>query len=941
MNPLVQLTALGQSPWFDYIRRGMILSGELQAMIEHDGLMGITSNPSIFEKSIGGSADYTPAIKQLAEHPIHVKQLYETLAIRDIQDAAELLYPVYVRTEGRDGYVSLEVSPHLAYHTQESIDEAVRLHHAVGRDNVMIKIPATSEGIPAIEHLITQGINVNVTLLFSVETYAQVAWAYIAGLEKRAAFGQDVRMASVASFFISRIDTWIDNRLSALENAETDAGRQIHLQALSGKAAIANAKIAYLKFQEIFSHPRFLALQSRGARVQRLLFGSTGTKNPKYADTYYVDTLIAPDTVNTLPVTTFNAFRDHGRVSDSLLTGLDEAKESLRLLSECGINLHRVTDELLRDGVQLFSDAFTQLLCTLSEKRRGILGARLNRQMDDVVNDAAVQAQLTALQQDQFVPRLWAEDATLWPPEAADTIRQGLGWLHAPDWTPEQSARRQALATSIHREGFTHILLMGMGGSSLCPHVLRELFGVIPGKPALHILDSTLPTQIRQIEAAIDPEKTLYILASKSGTTLEVMAFYQYFFDRMRQIKGERAGAHFVAITDAESPLSQLAREKHFRDILPGRSNIGGRYAALSYFGMFPAELMGIDVTRLLDRARLLRYECDPVVPLNQNPGVMLGVILGEMARRGQDKLTWIASPSVRPLGLWLEQLIAESTGKNDTGIIPIHDEPVGRPEVYGRDRLFVYLRDMVGAEEAQDQQVEALKKAGHPVVRIELAEQINIGQEFFRWEMATAVAGSILGVNPFDQPHVEESKTQTRNILLGGRPELSDDVPLIIADGIRIDADVENRAALQGQKTLRGALFAHLSRLDEGDYVALLAYLPQTETHHQALQAIRRTIRDQKKVATTLGYGPRFLHSTGQLHKGGPNTGLFIQITAEMGTDLPIPGEHYTFGMLTAAQAMGDAIALSQRNRRLIRIHLGADIQSGLDHLLQALEHP
>jgi transaldolase/glucose-6-phosphate isomerase len=937
MNPLVQLNALGQSPWFDYISRGMILSGALQAMIENDGLMGITSNPSIFEKSIGSSADYTPALKQLADRPINVKQIYEMLAVRDIQDAADLLYPVYARTAGRDGYVSLEVSPDLADCTQESIDEAIRLHHAVGRDNVMIKVPATPEGIPAIEALIGRGININVTLLFCVERYAEVAWAYIAGLERRAAAGGEIRrIASVASFFVSRIDTCVDNRLSALANATTDALRQTLLQSLMGKAAIANAKMAYLQFQEIFSHPRFLALAAQGAQVQRLLWGSTGTKNPNYPDTYYVETLIAKDTVNTLPVATFNAFRDHGQVKDSLLSGLDEARESLRLLAECGINLRAITDELLQDGVRLFSDAFTQLLRTLSEKRRNILGGRLNRQ---TYEDASVQTRLAQLQQERFVPRLWAEDVTLWPHEAADTIRQGLGWLHAPDWTAEQLARMTALATSIHSDGFTHILLMGMGGSSLCPLVLREMFGVLPGKPVLHVLDSTLPAEVRRVEAAIDPDRTLYILASKSGTTLEVMAFYRYFFDRMRQRMGDRAGERFIAITDAGSPLSRLAQEHRFRDILPGTPNIGGRYSALSWFGIAPAALMGLDAERLLERARILRYACAPAVPPDQNPCLVLGVILGEMARRGRDKITFLASPSARPLGLWLEQLIAESTGKNGRGIIPIHDEPVGPPAVYARDRLFVHLRDAADADEVLDQQVSALQKAGHPVVRMGLSDRMNIGQEFFRWEMATAIAGGLLGVNPFDQPHVEESKAHTRNILRGGA--LPEDAPLLIEDGIRIDADMENRTALAGQKGMREILEAHLARCSSGDYVAILAYLPQIA--HPALQTIRRLIRDRKRVATTLGDGPRFLHSTGQLHKGGPNTGLFIQITAEIGEDLAIPsetsGEVYTFGMLTEAQARGDAIALSQRHRRLIRIHLGADVPAGLSRLQQALQ--
>jgi transaldolase/glucose-6-phosphate isomerase len=945
MNPLIQLQEFGQSPWYDYIRRGLITSGELKTMIENDGLLGITSNPSIFEKAIGGSTDYNDSLKQVAADVTGIKEIYETLAIRDIQDAADLMRPAYEQTKTRDGYVSLEVSPDLAHNTEGTIEEALRLHKMVGRDNVLIKVPATPEGLPAIENLLSRGININITLLFSVDAYEKVAWAYISGLEKLAAKNGDIRnIASVASFFVSRIDSLVDSMLETKLKETTDPRRKAILQSLLGKVAIANAKIAYLKFQEIFANARFQALKKKGAKVQRVLWASTGTKNPRYPDTYYIDNLIGPDTVNTIPAATFNAFRDHGKVYSSLLTNLDEAKETMDHLADCGIDTNQVTQKLLVDAVRLFADAFDQLMSTISQKRKELLGPKLDQQSYALGKlDAAVQAKLKEFRQQGFVRRLWAKDPGLWQKDPAHQkiIRNSLGWLYIAEQQVHQLARIKDLAESVRAAGFKHALLLGMGGSSLCPEVFRRTFGVVSGYPELHVLDSTVPAQVRSFDKKVDLAKTLCIVSSKSGSTTEPIVFYQYFFDRMRKIKGDKAGENFIAITDPGSLLENLARESKFRDILPGVPDIGGRYSALSNFGIVPAAIMGVNIEHLLYRAERMRHSCDSVVPPEDNPGVVLGATLGELAKQGRDKVTFVTSPAISDLGAWLEQLIAESTGKEGKGIIPIDDEPLAPPEVYGNDRLFVYIRYTAGADTAQDKKVLALEKAGHPVARIELADLINLGEEFFLWEMATAVAGSILGIDAFDQPNVQESKDYTKAFLeefkKAGR--LAEEKPILVAEGIRIYGDDANQKALKGASSLKAMLAAHLGRIQAGDYVALTAYLERTEASHKALQTIRQRIRDKKRVATTLGYGPRFLHSTGQLHKGGPNSGVFLQITTDDAEDLSIPGEPYTFGVLKAAQALGDFLSLSKRNRRAIRVHLGPDVAAGLKLLQQAVD--
>ena len=497
----------------------------------------------------------------------------------------------------------------------------------------------------------------------------------------------------------------------------------------------------------------------------------------------------------------------------------------------------------------------------------------------------------------------------------------------------------------MRRDGFRHALLLGMGGSSLCPEVWAKTFGSIPGALELHVLDSTDPAQVRAVEAQLDLARTLVVVSSKSGSTLEPNIFKAYFFDRVKQTVGaDKAASRFVAITDPGSSLEKDAKAEGFRHIYAGVKSIGGRYSALSNFGLVPAAVMGLDVGRLLDHAAEMLNACAPTAPAADNPGLVLGTILGIAANRGVDKLTIVASPDIYDLGAWLEQLIAESTGKDGKGIIPVDREALGPPEVYGDDRLFAYLRLEDAPDAEQDAAIAALGQAGRPIVTIRVATKYALSEEFIRWEIATAIAGAVMGINPFNQPDVEASKVATRALTSEYEKTgtLPAEVPFFEGDGVKLFADpayVESLERAAGTtRTLSSRLKAHLDRLRPGDYFALLGYLDMNDEHEAALQRIRHRVRDRRLVATCLGFGPRFLHSTGQGYKGGPNTGVFLQITCDDAHDLPVPGQKYTFGVVKAAQARGDFQVLADRHRRALRVHLGADVAAGLRALGSAI---
>ena len=556
---------------------------------------------------------------------------------------------------------------------------------------------------------------------------------------------------------------------------------------------------------------------------------------------------------------------------------------------------------------------------------------------------ATVKSTIADWQSGGKMKRLWNRDASLW---TGSDEGSWLGWLDIIDEQIAQQDQLQKVAKEVQARGFEHVLLLGMGGSSLCPEVLRMTFGRIPHFPTLHVLDSTDPAQVKAFERQIDIAKTLFIVSSKSGSTLEPNIFKQYFFERAKQTVGaSKVGSHFIAITDPGSKMQQVAEGDHFLHVFFGRPSIGGRYSALSNFGMVPAAVMGLDTRKFLGRAAEMERACGASVTIEENPGAVLGIILGAAANAGRDKVTIITSPGISDLGAWMEQLLAESTGKIGKGIIPVDRETLASPEVYGSDRVFAYVRLETGVDPDQEAKVAAIEKAGHPVVRITMADTYDLGAEFFRWEIATAVAGAIIGINAFNQPDVEASKIATRSLTseYEKNGSLPPEKPIFEDAGVKLFTDEKNAAELAKgvgtDKSLTGYLKAHLSRIKAGDYFALLGYIQMNPEHEQSLQSMRQAVRDKKHVATCLGFGPRFLHSTGQAYKGGPNSGVFLQITCDDSVELPVPGQKYTFGVVKAAQARGDFQVLADRGRRALRVHLGSNLKAGLAALQAAVQ--
>lgn len=908
-NPLKGIGQLGQSVWYDTLSRDLLRSGELKRMVEQDGITGVTSNPTIFEKAIGGSKIYDRDIHELVDEGKDVYRIYEGLVVPDIQEAADLLHPVYERTGGIDGYVSLEASPELAYDTAATIAEVRHLFTLAERKNVMIKVPATAQGIPAVEELIASGININVTLIFSLDQYRGAAAAYIKGMKKWVASGGDPKqVASVASFFVSRVDTLIDERLEEI----SDPNMKPVARSLFGKAAIANAKMAYSIYKELFYDGLFAELRQKGVRPQRVLWASTSTKNPQYPDTYYVDPLLGLETVNTMPQVTIDAYRDHGEPYAGLEERLDEAREVFPKLEELGINVKKVMDELLEAGVKSFADSFQKLLDGIAQKRTRLLRGWGHRSACIGNLQKQVDKALARSDEQRVSEKLWAGDTSIWKDDSEhrSAIQQRLGWLHIVDTMRRETGRLKDFADEVKGSGFTTAVLLGMGGSSLAAEVFVSCYGVADGYLDLKVLDTTIPQSILDLERSVDLKRTLFLVSSKSGGTIEALSLYNYFFARVEQTVGEKAGEHFVAITDPGTNLGRLASEKKFRKVFLNPPDIGGRFSALSYFGLVPAALIGVDLDRMLIRASQAVESAGPEVPALENPGLWLGVIMGEAALAGIDKACFVLSPSYASFGYWLEQLIAESTGKEGKGIIPVEGEPIGDPGAYGNDRLFVYLR--LDSDGTYDQFISAMEKARHPVVTLRLHSAYDLGREIFRWEFATAVAGIILKIDPFDQPNVQESKDLTGRILHFYDREGT----MPVGEALQID-DPELPARLD----------TFLRQVSIGDYIAINAFIKRSKTSLDILQEVRKVLRDKFKVATTLGFGPRYLHSTGQIHKGGANKGLYIQITSEDPEDVQIPGEHYSFGVLKAAQSLGDYEALKKRGRRILRMHLASDL--------------
>jgi len=942
---LTDLKQYGQSVWLDYMSRHLLASGELLRLIAGDGLGGVTSNPTILEAAINKSTAYDEEIGLLARRGLSTNEIYTRIAVTDIAEAADILNPVWRQGGGADGYVSLEVSPALANDVEGTVREGLQLWKLLGRSNVMIKVPGTEAGFAAVRRLIAEGVNVNITTLFSLADYEAAARAYMAGLQDRAARGQDLRaLASVASVFVSRIDTAVDKDLDRSAAAARDAASRRALEALRGTAAIANIKLIYERFRQLFGAPEFQKLEALGARRQRPLWASTGTKNPKYRDVLYIEELVGADTVNTMPPGTLAAFRDHGRAGSNLDRDVEGARRILADLGRAGIVMPAILARLKGEALQAFVDSFAALMLGIDTKRKAALlrgryeiaGAGLGKELDRFNID---------LQLRGFVPGMWAKQAALWSDEAEDQKRIGnrLGWLESPELMAKNLPRLLAFAEAVRRDGVQHVVLLGMGGSSLAPEVIRAVLGVAPGAPAFTMLDSTDPAAVRAVERAVPIARTLFIVASKSGTTIEPNALCAFFKSRLVAAGVKEPGRHLVAITDEGTALHELAQQEGYRDIFVNPADIGGRYSALSFFGMVPAALMGLDVSGLLGWGRGMVNLCGPTNAIGQNPGVALGIVMGTAARAGRDKLTLITGPRLRPFGLWIEQLIAESTGKRGTGIVPVAGEKLGEAEVYGDDRLFVRLRLHGGDpdEHRRDGLVERLRAAGHPIVTIRLLEPLGIGAEFVRWEIATATAGAVLGINPFDEPNVQQAKDATKVLLkeYTATKRLPVPSPQATVDGVRLTFSQPALDKMGSPVAGAAAVRGFLDLMQAGDYLGILAYLPGEPAIESRLEQMRQAVRDGKRVATMFGFGPRYLHSTGQLHKGGANNGQFVLLTADVREDVEIPGEPFSFGVLELAQALGDFTSLSATGRRALHIHLPAADAATVDRACRLIE--
>ncbi len=917
MSSVIRLKLLGQSIWYDNLRRGLIKDGTFKGMIERREILGVTSNPSIFAKAISQSSDYDDDLQTMSWAGMDAKAMFYRLAIQDIQDVADLFRPYYDASGGEDGFVSLEVDPNLAHHTQATIEEVKHLWKTVNRPNLMVKIPATEAGLPAITECLAAGANINVTLIFSRKRYRAVMEAYLTGLEQRLEAGLKVSgIASVASFFVSRLESKADERLEAVINAGgTEAEKA---KSLKGKIAVDNTRLAYQDYEEIFSSERFKKLAEAGAQKQRPLWASTSTKDEAYSDIKYVSELVAENTVNTIPPRTLEAFLDHGAPAIRIYDKLDRAEADFHDLSELGISIDEITQELEDEGVQKFADSYNSLIESI-ESRRDTFRAGLGQLAE------AISSEVQAFKTGDMVGRIYRNDPTIWTEsqQGKDEIQKRLGWLDLPHESQALISDLGDFANECLDAGFTKALLLGMGGSSLAPETMSRILAEKNAGLDVIILDSTIPAQVRAAEAWVEYGQTVFIVASKSGTTSETLSLFEYFWSKAGKHLGEARSKHFIAITDPGSKLVAMGEAHRFRRIFTANPNVGGRYSALTHFGLVPAALMGIDLSTVLEQAAVSARKSSQSREIELNLSALVGIYLGLGAISGRDKLTLVTDSDLAPLGAWLEQLIAESSGKEGKGIVPVAEEPLVDIEQYGDDRLFVYLR----TDGEQDAFGDALKKAGHPLITLQAPGGGRLGAQFYRWEFAVAVACSLIGVNAFDQPDVQDNKNRTKQKIADYLEEKRLPEQESLWEG-KQGSQVFGLAfeGLKSCETPSEVIQAFIQLAGEGDYIAINAYVPRNAENEQRLTGLRKQILEKTGRATTLGFGPRFLHSTGQLHKGGAKNGLFIQITQEDKADLDIPGKGYSFGILARAQAQGDLEALLARERRAIRIHLPAE---------------
>ncbi|MEW5951380.1 MAG: bifunctional transaldolase/phosoglucose isomerase [Elusimicrobia bacterium] len=919
-----------QSLWLDNLSREMFANGFLISMKDKYLVSGLTSNPSIFEKALsknGGAYDFQ--ISVLSGKNISCEEILSDLMIQDIQMACDFFKPVWEESFGEDGFVSLEVSPLFSFDMESILKEAQMLYEKAGRENLLIKIPATESGLKAGKILLTKGIGVNFTLIFSPSVYQKVINTYDEALKETLTDQVKKKPFSVASFFVSRIDSAVDSALDEKAAASKDPAEINMILSLKGKAAVSWSILAYEKYLNFFLNGSRL---NQG--IQKLLWASTGAKNPSIPKSYYISQLALPATINTAPEDAIEDFDGSGYFNDEdIYSRIAQAKKTVSDLSFLGIDLEKISEDLTKQGVEKFIASHNALLKMVENKKNESAIKERNIVKGEKMN-------ISKLSSLNFADRLKEKDPSLWKedPESKIQIKNSLGWVDVPYKMKNKTEEIKKFAESVKKSGFEDAVLLGMGGSSLAPEVYRTLFQKT-GWPKLHVLDTTNPCAVYTVRSKVNLKKTIFIFASKSGSTVEPNSQFAYFYSELKKSGVKNPGINFIAITDKGTSLEKLAVSKKFAKIFINPSDIGGRFSALSYFGLVPAALCGADVSKLVEKACAAADES--LSSSFSNPAMALGSFMGENCLKGRDKLTLILSKKLKTLGLWIEQLVAESTGKEGTGIIPVCEDYPAQPSLYQNDRAFVTLEFENFSAQDYENSLNKLSQAGFPVLRLFLKDPYDLAAQFYYWEAATAAAGAILKINPFDQPDVQLSKTLTNKTLerFVKTGKLETEKPVFDSQRAAVYISDALKNSVKGKiKNYEDIFWEIFSALKENEYFAALAYLEPSPLNEKLLSSLITEIRKATASASFYSYGPRYLHSTGQLFKGGKDNGVFLILTYKSKKDIKIEGEKYTFWQLHMAQALGDFQALKEKNRRVIRIHIKKDLEKTLKKLAERI---
>ncbi len=930
MNAIKQARRLGQAFWLDNLTRKLIRDGDLKRRISEQAITGVTSNPAIFHQAIGFSDEYDDDIRKLVQDGCTIPEVYETLVVDDVRKACDLLRPTFQESDGADGFVSLEVSPRLAHAGADTLAEAKRLWFLVDRPNVMIKVPGTPAALPVLESAVHLGIHTNITLLFSPARFVQFLEAHMAGLEKRLSDGLAIRhVASVASFFVSRVDTLVDRLLGQRWMQTADPGYRMRLARLFGKAGVANARLAYRQLVSVRASARWLNLEKRGARPLRLVWASTGQKDPLLSPLLYVESLLGPETVVTATEKTLDSFAARGRAQIALNEGSTaEAQTIVGELNAFGIDMEAVSEGLQQEGISKFIEPYERLMVALSEKRALFIGKKANQQDTGALR--LVAPALAALGARRFSERLFARDGSLWTDdiESAKRVESALGWVDSHNLFRSRVEEIRSFTDGVRRDGFKHVVMLGTGANTLPAEIAWGTFGNARGWPEFLILDDTDPAAVRAIEAQLDLAKTFFLVVGKSGTNLETLSFYKYFYDRLLVSGVPALGSRFAAITDSHSWLAREAIAKKFQQCYLNPTTVSSPFAAFSYLGLVPMSLLGLDIQALLDRARAFAIAAGPGIPEPSNPALQLGASLALLAKGGRDKLTFLLSPNIFSFASWAEHVLVHTTSKDGKGIVPVVGEPLGPPRLYGNDRVFLHITHRGSAKKGEAKRVAALEKAGHPVIRVTLPDRMGLAEECVRWQLASVCAGLLLGINPFVDPSEGEGRRNTEELLRQWATDRRFPKEKATAEtgSVRVYGTPPRKVG-----TADAAVSEFLRETPKNGYIGVLAFFRRTAARDKALALFRTTLGEKYNVATTLAYGPRFLHTTAPLYKCGPENGSVLMLTTEEDRDAPIPGHDYGFAVLHEAQALGELQAIRNRGRRVLRLHFKGDIKEAL----------